>query len=636
MKRSFFFIVVFILCLAFGSAQNNSACLSKHQLFKMQSTSLDDIRMFLRNESWSFNGAKSNQSFNYFDYPINYNIVSWEKYYSDGDIILYNSPGKPNIVIYQSNSICFNNIFKSFISKGKTSIDEDKLVTTFKEGNITVEFREYKNDYSSRQFSILLYNSVVLNKEIQTLKEQDEALKKAQAEVKKKYDNALAEADMAFSSNKFEIAKIKYLTALEIENNIFVKSKIDLCDKAICEKLISKGDSLYNANQYDNALSIFIESKECSNYHSMVQQKIKKTERKILDGKINTIQVKGEAYLEDQKYDMALEQYNSILLLDKSNFMASEKIKQIQEIKKILAIRSTTVFSYRKTNNADFSQFKNTLLNDVSLQINKNKDGFLNLNYLISFDTEGTNLSLVKNISTSLMDYSNYLTSISQNGILKPATEGGYFLASKENLKLDIKWSTAKVSYKVNSKGIYQSEYIDQSTNGTTIPIKSFINRDHFMYGKYIFKIKDKEVNGKSFSDINLVNFRTVGPNAALLSMLMPGMGALKVTYGQKGWGRFTCFLISSGLAIGSKLYSDAQYKSYLNATNQTDIDKLYKNANISHKVALISGAVSASIYLHDIIWVLSKGAKNKKSSKILRNKLKQGPVNVQNQKIKL
>ena len=153
---------------------------------------------------------------------------------------------------------------------------------------------------------------------------------------------------------------------------------------------------------------------------------------------------------------------------------------------------------------------------------------------------------------------------------------------------------------------------------------------------RYIFKIKDKEVNGKSFSDINLVNFRTVGPNAALLSMLMPGMGALKVTYGQKGWGRFTCFLISSGLAIGSKLYSDAQYKSYLNATNQTDIDKLYKNANISHKVALISGAVSASIYLHDIIWVLSKGAKNKKSSKILRNKLKQGPVNVQNQKIKL
>ena len=157
-----FFIVFFILCVAFGNAQDNSGCLTKHQLFKMQSSSLDDIRMFLNNESWSFNGAKSNQLYNYFDYPINYNIVSWEKssYYSGGNIILYNSSGNPNIVIYQSNSSCFNGILKSFMStKGKTRVDEDKLVTIFKENTVTMEFREYKNNNSSRQFSILVYNS---------------------------------------------------------------------------------------------------------------------------------------------------------------------------------------------------------------------------------------------------------------------------------------------------------------------------------------------------------------------------------------------------------------------------------------------------------------------------------------------
>lgn len=155
MGTKLFFIVVFILCVAKSNAQDNSGCLTKHQLFKMQSSSLDDIRMFLNNESWSFNGAKSNQSYNYFDYPINYNIVSWEKssYYNGGNIILYNSTGKPNIVIYQSNSSCFNDLLKSFTStKGKTSVDEDKLVTIFKENTITIEFREYKNDYSSRQF----------------------------------------------------------------------------------------------------------------------------------------------------------------------------------------------------------------------------------------------------------------------------------------------------------------------------------------------------------------------------------------------------------------------------------------------------------------------------------------------------
>lgn len=635
MGTRLFFIVVIILCVAKSNAQDNSGCLSKYQLFKMQSSSLDDIRMFLNNESWSFDGSKSNQSYNYFDYPINYNIVLWEKssYYNGGNIFLYTSVGKPNIVIYQSNSSCFNSLLQSFNAKrGKTNIDNDKLVTTFKESNITIEFREYKNDYSSRQFSILVYNSAALYQEIQILKDQAEALKKAEAEQKKKYDNALAEGDMLFASSKFEMAKLKYLTALEIENNVLVHSKIDLCDKAICEKLILKGDSLYNANQYDKALSIFIESKECSKSLLALQEKIEITERKILDGKVNTLQNKGEAYFKDKKYDMAIEQYNSILLLDKSNIIASEKIKQIQEIKNILAKRSTTVFSYKITNNGDYFQFQNNLLNDINLQINKNKEGFLKLNYLISYDTIGTNLSSVKNISTSLTGYSTYLSNISQNGILKPASEGGYFLASKENLTLDIKWSTAKASNKSNSKGIFQSEYTSQNQS----TIESFINRQSFKYGKYIFEIKDKEFNGKHSSDINLVKYKTVGPEAVLFSMLMPGMGTLKVTYGKKGWGRFTCFLLSSGLAIGSKLYSDAQYKSYLNATSQSDIDKYYTNANISHKIALISGGISASIYLYDIIWVISKGAKNLKSSKPLRKQLQQGPVQIQNQPITL
>jgi len=773
-----FFIVVFILCIAKSNAQDNSGCLTKHQLIKMQSASLNDIRMFLNNGGWSFDGAKSNQSYNYFDYPISYDVVLWKNssYYNGGNILLYTSASKPKIVVYQLNSSCFNDLLQSFnaIVNGKTNIDSSKLVTTFKEANITIEFREYKNDYSSMQFSILVYNSTALFQEIQILKKQAEALKKAEAEKKKKYDNALEDGDVLFSSSKFEMAKLKYLTAFEIENNVLVQSKIDLCDKAICEKIISKGDSLYNVNQYDKALSVFTEAKGCSksllslqskidlcdkaicekiiskgdslynvnqydkalslfteakgcsksllslqskidlcdkaicekiiskgdslysvnqydkalsvfteakgcsksllslqskidlcdkaicekiiskgdSLYSVnqydkalsvfteakgcsksllsLQEKIKITERKILDDKINTIQSKADLYFNDKKYDIALENYNSILLLDKSIVYASERVKQILEIKNVLAKRITTVFSYKNTNRNDLIQFQNLLLNDMKLQINKYKEGFLNLNYLISYDTIGTNLSSVKNISTSLTGYSTYLSKISQNGILKPASESGYFLASKENLTFDVKWSTTKNLFKSNSKGIFQNEYPNSNLNA----VESFINKQSFKYGKYLFEVKNKVVNGNSYSDINLVKYRTVGPEAAFFSMLMPGMGTLKVTYGEKGRGRFTCFLLSSGLAIGSKLYSDAQYKSYLGATNQADIDKYYNNANTSHKIAIMSGSISASIYLYDIIWVISKGAKNIKDSKPLRKQLQQGPVQIQNQSI--
>ena len=93
-------------------------------------------------------------------------------------------------------------------------------------------------------------------------------------------------------------------------------------------------------------------------------------------------------------------------------------------------------------------------------------------------------------------------------------------------------------------------------------------------------------------------------------------------------------FLLSSGLAIGSKLYANAEYKKYLGATNQVDMNIYYNNANIGHKIALISGGLSTTIYLNDIIGVISKGAKNIKTSKALRQQLFEAPVIIQNQKI--
>jgi hypothetical protein len=631
MVTRFFFILVFILSVKQSNAQNNSGCLIKHQLLKMQSSSLEDTRIFLNNEGWSFDGAKSNQSYNYFDYPINYNIVSWEKssYYDGGNLILYNSTGKPNIVVYQSNSICFNDLLKSFISmKGETSVDDDKLVTIFKENKITIEFREYKNDYSSRKYSILVYSSTALYQEIQILKEQAEAQKKAEIEQKKKYDDASAEGDELFSSRKFEEAKLKYLTASEIENNSLIQSKIALCDKAICEVIISKGDSLYEAKNYERALGVYTELKNCSKSMLSLQEKIKATERKILDSKIDTLKSKADRFFNDKIYDLALDNYNSILLLDGLNIYASEKIKHIQEIKNILAKRSVTLFSYKSTNKNDLLQFQNLLLDDINLQINKQKEGFLNLNYLISFDTLGNNLSAPKNVSTSITGYTNNLLKMASVGVIKPSSEGGYFLASQENLTIDVKWNTTKTLFKANSKGVLHNEYQNFNT------VESFINKQSFKYGAYVFETKNKEVNQKSYSNINLIKYRTVGPEAALFSMLMPGTGSLKVSYGKKGWGRLTCFLLSSGLAIGSKVYSDKQYKSYLGATSQTDIEKYYNNANISHKIALISAGVSASIYLYDLIWVLSKGAKNMKDSKPLRKQVRKGPVQIQNQPI--
>jgi NACalpha-BTF3-like transcription factor len=624
---------VIICCSNFCKAQVNSECFSKHQIFKIQASSLDEIRMFLNNEGWAFDGAKSNQPFNYFDYHINYDVVKWEKSsnYNIGRIFLYTANNKPNIVIYQSNSYCFNNLLTSFnAGKGRTSIDDDKLVTIFKEGPITIEFREYKNDYSSRQFSILIYNAAALNYEIQISKKAAEALKAAEEERNQTYHNAIAEGDMLFVMKDFETAKVKYLIALEIENNDLVQSKIDLCNKAICDALVSKGDSLFNENQYDGALKMYVESKECSHFSPGTQEKIKLTEKKILEARINAILNQADFLFNDKKFKLALQQYNAVLLLDPSNMTAINGVKRIQEIMSVLEKRRTSIFSYEKTNGSDLRKFQNLLLKDLEAQINTINEGYLNMKYFISYDTLGNNLSQLENISTSLPSYTTNLTSLLSSGVLNPSMESGYFLAAREHLILDLKWGEIKMNLRSNSKGLFYDDYSSQDISS----VRRFIYSQPFNYGRYTLGIKRKEVNGKVFSDINLVKYTTVGPEAALLSMLMPGMGTLKVTYGKKGWGRFTGFLLSTGLAIGSKLYSDSQYQSYLLASSQPDIDSYYNNANLTHKIALISAGISASIYLYDIIWVLVRGSKNLKATRSLRRQLQSGPIPLQNQQI--
>jgi hypothetical protein len=349
-------------------------------------------------------------------------------------------------------------------------------------------------------------------------------------------------------------------------------------------------------------------------------------ELKNLKEKINLSQTRAEALFNDEKYDLALEEYNSLLLLDKSNKSVAEKIILIKKIQELLNKRKTTIFSYKSTNYSDYSQFKNNLLNDINLQVNKNPIGYINLNYLISFDTSGLNHSSAKNISTSIPDYNTYLSNICHNGTLKPSSEEGYFLASEESLALNLNWNTITTEYISNSKGIFTDNKSIQYESA----LASFSSTQSFKYGKYTIEVKNKEFNGILYSDESVIAFKTIGPKAALFSTLMPGLGTFKATYGEKGRGHFTLFLISSSISIGSKLYSEIQYKNYLEATNQLDIDKYYNNANISHKFSLLSGGLSASIYLYDIFNALSLGTKNLKLSKSLRMKLNQGPVPIQ------
>lgn len=629
-KLSIFTIFFYLPIICY--TQVNNGCLSKSRLIKMQNSSLQETLLFLYNDSWFFDGAASKQNYMNYDFPIDYDIVSWKKssYYNGGQLYLYSSKDKPNIVIYNTNSFCFNSLLKTLnTSKIKTIVKDNDLLTTYKEGSITFELTEYKDNHSNQQYTVSVLNTNALLKEIQTQKDKEVARKKIEDEKKKKYQEAIEVGDLLFFEKKFDEAKLKYISAKNIENNTQIEQKINNCNNSICERLISTGDSLLNSIQYDSAMIQYKNAVNCTNNLELLNQKIKTLENKILKNKINSHLNKANLYYSENKYDLALEEYYSILKIDNFYVHAITKIEEINKLKNILTKRKTSIFSYKSMNNDAFNKFQIFLIDDLNKKIKNSNNGYLNLSLDIKFDTIGSNLSEINKCSTSIKGYSSFLSENLQNGILTPTSISNYRLSSKENLNFNLNWNTKKVKCKLN---YYGSNNLNLNEETVQYKIVDFLKSQKNGAGKYIFKIKEKEFNGNVFTDISLVKYKTVGPLASIYSILLPGIGTLKVSYGNKGWGRLTCFILSTGLAIGSKLNSVEKYKSYLRATTQEDIEKYYNHANITNQIALISGSISASIYLYDIIWVISKGFKNKSDSKQIRKKLKLEPLNIQNQ----
>jgi len=52
------FIFIIIMCSVRSKAQDNTGCLTKYQLLRMQSSSLEEVRIFLNNQEWSFDEEK--------------------------------------------------------------------------------------------------------------------------------------------------------------------------------------------------------------------------------------------------------------------------------------------------------------------------------------------------------------------------------------------------------------------------------------------------------------------------------------------------------------------------------------------------------------------------------------------------
>ena len=131
--------------------------------------------------------------------------------------------------------------------------------------------------------------------------------------------------------------------------------------------------------------------------------------------------------------------------------------------------------------------------------------------------------------------------------------------------------------------------------------------------GRYTIGYTTVCIDGTNSSFQKMLTYRnTGGATNTLLSVVVPGLGQHKVTFGEKK-GIGTTIGVYGLIAGGIGLYyvSNNEYDKYHATTDQTVMDKTFTYAQISRTASYIALGVAVSWWFYDIIDVYRKGKSN-------------------------
>lgn len=152
-------------------------------------------------------------------------------------------------------------------------------------------------------------------------------------------------------------------------------------------------------------------------------------------------------------------------------------------------------------------------------------------------------------------------------------------------------------------------------------------NCNEFLYGKFYLKNATATLDNISRSGFHLVKYSgTGGPANVLLSMVLPGLGRHRVTYGeQKGVGTAIFYVASLGSALGLRYWSihDNPY----NLNNNMDMKNFFnfgkydkasfadmekgQPKRVFYYTSYALAGVAAAIYVGDVLYTLIRGSVN-------------------------
>jgi hypothetical protein len=411
----------------------------------------------------------------------------------------------------------------------------------------------------------------------------------------KNIENKLTIAREFLTQKKYDEAEreIQILKSL-LDYQLCSKKTIDQIDSFEEELQISRFQDfrseiygLLNLNKYLTAKNKISELKKRNFYNSNFDN----IESEINKKAVSFFSEKATYFKDKREYQKSMFYSDSVLIFSNSDRAAFKNKSEMMSIIDFLNERKYKTFDYWQSNNS----LKNQLINDYKEKsfslISNQSNGEISFNLVVLTDTNcfiSTKIEWNSKVNENIIFESNEI----QKYNILPFENYGYCSKSKGVIPFNLSWTNNYYKFKFISGEIKSSQVPDKKvTNYLSLNYPSINGKIKYIKNNVVF-------NDEKESVLLINSFKTRGPLNSIYSLIVPGLGTKRVTYGKKGLGIFLCF--AGGVA---SVFSGNQ------------------------QAAQIGAGVIAATYIWDFTSTLVKGSKNLIRSKDLRRQLRKEPI---------
>jgi hypothetical protein len=602
-------IVLFFFGIGLHSFGQN--CLDLYQLERMllSSVSYEDVDSFLRENSY-YNRSSSSTKLILEEDSISTVYYKNSSYYGTYAAI-HNQVGTTSRIVVYYNSDCSIG-FQQKLSDERYLLIKDDGIRTYRKGNNTLLI--YPDG------TVVLYGKSIGDYRLKNQK-QREKRQALMARLEAQYVTTIETYRTKLLSNRVNMDTANY-SRLYYQFNGAVSEPFQTREEFVSVSTailnawkvkLTKDVNLLIANlQFEQALdlvnkSAFPESESLEDLVDVILEKRLNHELSVLEQSLKDA-VSAKNYVRQIELVTQLVAHPKVSVGQKS--YAERTSAKAKETLHLIAKRKSTTISYWQHFPEKKDQVERILIEYLRTKVESKKRGEFVFAMRVDYDTSGLQTTRY----TLNADDEELKSAI--GGLLTPVLLSDFYFKSKDTLYFNSFWSTERHVAVRSFKG---TEYSKFSTwNGD---INNVISNSTSKYGTFKFDVHQVTVNGSPYSSIEFVRHRvgkTVLSNF-IKSLVVPGLGRRAVNYGKPN-KKFQEIVLVGGIAVGAELYSQRIITAYNQDPTRSD---LYDDAQLLHRISLVSAAIGAIDYVNEQFYVLVKSFKNLSDSKKTNRELK-------------